>query len=141
MKVSSFNMDEELLAKATELAEDGHPQACAYLGSQYYYGWEIEQDYAKAMKYLTVAAEAGDGMSQFLLGVMYGSGRGVEKDLDATYKWFLAAAENGIPEAMFNVGCMLMKNDNEEDRARGKEWIIKSANAGYDTAADTLRDL
>ena len=134
-------MDEELLAKATELAEDGHPQACAYLGSQYYYGWEIEQDYAKALKYLTVAAEAGDGMSQFLLGFMYGSGRGVEKDLDATYKWFLAAAENGIPEAMFNVGCMLMKNDNEEDRARGKEWIIKSANAGYDTAADTLRDL
>ena len=141
MKVSSFNMDEELLAKATELAEDGHPQACAYLGSQYYYGWEIEQDYAKALKYLTVAAEAGDGMSQFLLGFMYGSGRGVEKDLDATYKWFLAAAENGIPEAMFNVGCILMKNDNEEDRARGKEWIIKSANAGYDTAADTLRDL
>ncbi len=133
-------MDEELLAKATELADAGHPEACAYLGKQYYFGWEIELDYAKALKYLTVASEAGDGMSQFLLGYMYGSGRGVDHDLDAAYKWFLAAAENGIPEAMFNVGCMLMKHDNEEDRALGKEWIIKSAKAGYDAAIDTLDD-
>ena len=133
-------MDEELLAKATELADAGHPEACAYLGKQYYFGWEIELDYAKALNYLTVASEAGDGMSQFLLGYMYGSGRGVDHDLDAAYKWFLAAAENGIPEAMFNVGCMLMKHDNEEDRALGKEWIIKSANAGYDAAIDTLDD-
>ena len=130
-------MNEET-EKILALAEEGDPAACAYLGNEFYFGWNLPQDNDKAFKYLTVAAEYGHPTSQFLLGFMYGSGRGVEKSTDEAYKWFLRAAEQGVPEAMFNVACILRGRGDTE---AAKEWLIKSANAGYDTAADALDDL
>ena len=133
-------MNEEM-QKILELAEQGDPAACAYMGNELYFGWNIPQDLDKAFRYLTTAAEYGHSTSQFLLAFMYGSGRGTEKNDELAFKWFLKAAEQGVPEAMYNVGCTLLHKDSEEDRALGKEWIIRSANAGYGTAYDMLSDL
>ena len=130
-------MNAEKLKLATEMAENGNIEAAAFLGNEYYFGWnELEQDLEKALKFLTLASEGGDAMSQFLLGFMYGSGRGVERNSDKAFEWFLKAAEQGVPEAMYNVARFLLLSPDAEKQAEGKQWMIRSANAGYDAAQE-----
>ena len=123
---------EEKLNAVIELCEEGDPEMCAFLGKEFYYGWNIPQDLDRALRYLTVASENGDAISQFTLGFMYWSGRGTEPDLDKALKWFLLAAEQGVPEAMFNVAKILLTKDFEKNRAEAVEWLKRSANAGYE---------
>ena len=132
---------EEKLQKVIELCEAGDPEMCAFLGKEFYFGWNIPQDLDRAFRYLTTAAKSGDALSQFLLGFMYWSGRGTEPDEDKAYEWFLPAAEQGIPEAMYNVAKILLNRDFENNKAEATAWLNKSANAGYDAAADMLSDL
>ena len=130
-------MNAEKLKLATEMAENGNIEAAAFLGNEYYFGWnELEQDLEKALKFLTIASEGGDATSQFLLGFMYGSGRGVERNSDKAFEWFLKAAEQGVPEAMYNVARFLLLSPDAEKQAEGKQWMIRSANAGYDAAQE-----
>ena len=130
-------MEPEQLQLAIEMAENGNIEAAAFLGNQYYFGWDVlEQDYSKALKFLTIAAEGNHAMSLFLLGYMYGSGRGVERDPVKAFEWFLKAAEQGVPEAMYNVGGALLQSSDPEKKAEGKKWMTLAANAGYDAALD-----
>ncbi|MBO7514873.1 MAG: sel1 repeat family protein [Lachnospiraceae bacterium] len=132
---------EEKLNAVIELCEAGDPEMCAFLGKEFYYGWNVPQDLDRALRYLTVASESGDAISQFTLGFMYWTGRGTEPDLDQAHKWFLLAAQQGVPEAMCNVGSILLAKDREKNRDEAIAWLKRSANAGYDTAYDILSDL
>ena len=132
-------MDEKLKA-VIELCEAGDPEMCAFLGKEFYYGWNIPQDLDRALRYLTVASENGDAISQFTLGFMYWSGRGTEQDLDKALKWFLLSAEQGVPEAMYDVAQILLSKDPEKNKDEAIGWLRRSANAGYDTAYDMLSD-
>ena len=137
-------MDKETETKlkvVIELCEAGDPETCAFLGKEFYFGWNIDQDLDRAFRYLTVAAKDGDAMSQFLLGFMYWSGRGTEPDQDKALDWFLLASDQGVPEAMYNVAKILLAKDEEKNREEAIEWLKRSANAGYDTAYDMLSDL
>ena len=129
------------LEEVIELCENGDPEACAFMGKEYYFGWRIDQDIDKAFRYLSVAAESGDSTSQFLLAFLYGSSRGTEKDNEKALELFLKAAEQGVPEAMYNAGCILLGKPGDEDRALGKKWLVRSANAGYDPAYSKLSEL
>ena len=132
---------EEKLKKVIELCESGDPETCAFLGKEFYFGWNIDQDLDRASRYLGVAAESGDAISQFLLGFMYWSGRGTEADEDKALEWFRLAAEQEVPEAMYNVAKILLSKDAEGNRKEAIEWLVRSSNAGYDTARDMLSDL
>lgn len=137
-------MDEEMQTKLNAViqrCEEGDPEMCAFLGKEFYFGWNIDQDLDRAFRYLTVAAKDGDAMSQFLLGFMYWSGRGTEPDQDKALEWFLLASEQGVPEAMYNVAKILLDKDEENNREEAINWLKRSANAGYDTAYDMLSDL
>ena len=134
------SMDEKLKA-VIELCEAGDPEMCAFLGKEFYYGWNVPQDLDRALRYLTVASENGDAISQFTLGFMYLIGRGTERDQDKALKLFLQAAEQGVPEAMYNVANILLTKDNEKNKDEALEWLKRSANAGYDAAYDMLSDL
>lgn len=132
---------EEKLKAVIQLCEEGDPEMCAFLGKEFYYGWNIPQDLDRALRYLTVASENGDAISQFTLGFMYWSGRGTEPDQDTALKWFLLAADQGIPEAMYNVAKILLTKDFKKNKKEAVEWLIKSSEAGYDAAGDMLSDL
>ena len=134
------SMDEKLKA-VIELCEAGDPEMCAFLGKEFYYGWNVPQDLDRALRYLTVASENGDAISQFTLGFMYLIGRGTERDQDKALKLFLQAAKQGVPEAMYNVANILLAKDNEKNKDEALEWLKRSANAGYDAAYDMLSDL
>ena len=132
---------EEKLKACIELCEEGDPEMCAFLGKEFYYGWNVPQDLDRALRYLTVASEKGDAVSQFTLGFMYWSGRGTEADPDKAFKWFLCAARQDVPEAMYNVAKILLTKDFDKNRDEAIGWLVRSANAGYDAAYDTLSDL
>jgi hypothetical protein len=132
---------EEKLKVIIEACEAGDPELCAFLGKEYYFGWNLEQDLDRAFRYLNTAAEAGDALSQFLLGFMHWSGRGTEPNEEKALRWFLPAAEQGIPEAMYNVAKILLNKDAEGNFEEAKAWLVRSANAGYGAAEDMLSDL
>ena len=132
---------EEKLKACIELCEDGDPEMCAFLGKEFYYGWNIPQDLDRALRYLTVASKHGDAVSQFTLGFMYWSGRGTEPDIDKAYELFLLAAKQDIPEAMYNVAKILLTKDYKKNKDEAMAWLKRSANAGYDAAHDMLFDL
>ena len=137
-------MDQEMETKlkaVIELCEAGDPETCAFLGKEFYFGWNIDQDLDRAFRYLNVAADAGDAMSQFLVGFMHWSGRGTEPGRDKALEWFLKASDQGVPEAMYNVAKILLDQDEEKNREVAINWLKRSANAGYVTAFDMLSDL
>jgi TPR repeat protein len=57
------------------------------------------QDFAAAMKWINVAAEAGYGKAQFALGLMYRQGIGTHVDDIKAYTWFNLAAAQGVDGA------------------------------------------
>ena len=132
---------EEKLNALIGLCEEGDPEMCAFLGKEFYFGWNIEQDLDRAFRYLTTAADSGDAISQFLVGFMHWSGRGTEPDEDKALERFLAASEQGVPEAMYNVAEILLNKDPEGNLEEARAWLIRSSNAGYSTADDMLSDL
>lgn len=136
-------MEPEMEAKLQaiiELCEEGDPEACAFLGKEYYFGWNIEQDLDRALRYLTTAAENGDAISRFLVGFMHWSGRGTEPNEDKALEWFLLAAEQEVPEAMYNAAKILLHKDREKNAEAARNWLVRSANAGYGAAVDMLSD-
>lgn len=137
-------MDEEMQTKLNaviQLCEEGDPEMCAFLGKEFYFGMNVEQDLDRAFRYLNVAAKDGDALSQFLVGFMHWSGRGTEPDQDKALDWFLLASGQGVPEAMYNVAKILMAKDPENNKAEAIKWLKRSANAGYETAYDMLSDI
>ena len=132
---------EEKLQACIELCEEGDPEMCAFLGKEFYYGWNVPQDLERALRYLTVAADNGDAISQFTLGFMYWVGRGTKADIDKALEMFMKASEQNIPEAMYNKAKILLTKDFEKNKDEAIRWLKRSANAAYDAADDMLSDL
>jgi TPR repeat protein len=57
------------------------------LGMLYSHGYGVKQDYAEAIKWYRLAAEAGDRLAQKDLGEMYYNGQGVPQDYLRAYMW------------------------------------------------------
>ena len=81
-------------------AEQGDPDAQYNLGSMFYVGQGVPQDYIQAVKWYTKAAEQGNADAQYSLGLMCTAGTGVTKNYVQAYKWFILAAAQGDPEAI-----------------------------------------
>ena len=70
------------------------------LGSNYNFGWGVEQDYKQAAQWYRKAAEQGYAEAQFNLGLCYEYGKGVEQDYTQAVYWFRKAAEQGLAYAI-----------------------------------------
>src|SRR5437868_1947968 len=68
-------------------AAQGNAQAQSNLGSLYYNGQGIPQDYAKARQWYEKAAAQGYAEAQFSLGVLYSKGRSVPQDYVQARQW------------------------------------------------------
>ena len=69
------------------------------LGSRYFNGNGVEQDYAKAVELYTLAAEQGHREAQFNLGLCYRHGYGVARSYEKAVYWYTRAAEQGHADA------------------------------------------
>ena len=68
------------------------PQEANKLGLNYLNGDGVAQDYAKALKYFSQAAEQGVAEAQNKLGDMYEKGLGINKDYGQALSWYRKAA-------------------------------------------------
>ena len=114
-----------------QAAERGNAAAQNNLGSMYYKGRGVRQDYAEAVKWFRQAAERGDAQAQFNLGIMYDIGRGVSRDDAEAFKWYRQAAERGVADAQFNLGNMYYEGRGvRQDDAEAFKWYRQAAAQG-----------
>ena len=93
------------------IGEKGDKTAQFNLGLTYHYGYGVQQDYAEAFKWYSLAADQGLASAQNNLGLMYYLGDGIAKDYNEAYKWYILAAEQGFASAQFNLGLMYNNGD------------------------------
>src|SRR6266403_1846193 len=81
------------------LAEQGDARAQYQLGTRYFTGAGVSQDYAEALKWFRLSADQENADGQGALGSMYYTGRGVHQDYVLAHMWFnLSAARGAKPE-------------------------------------------
>jgi TPR repeat protein len=104
-----------------------------------YYDQEI---FAKATKYLKIAALQGHIKAQNNLGIMYYDGLGVKEDLAQAAIWYRKSAEQNNVDAQINLAAMYKKGQGvEKNVTQAIYWLRKAAEQGDDYAKDALEEL
>lgn len=100
-------------------------------------------DPAKALHWLSAAAEQGHAEAQFRMGFALSNGllrqaRNPRKAMD----WYRAAAEKGHPLAMYQLARAYDKGEGvEKDLNKALNWYDKAASVGVKEAAQRSREL
>ena len=92
------------LADLRASAEAGDTDTQVLLGTMYYIGDGVPQDFAEAVAWFRKAAEQGDAEALHNIGVSYSKGRGVPQDDIEAVAWYRRAAEQGLADAQFTIG-------------------------------------
>lgn len=130
------------IASLEKIAAQGNAAAQVNLGTLYYNGQGVSQDYQKARKWLEKAATQGEAEAQVKLGYLYYSGQGVRQDYQKAREWWEKAAAQGAATAQFNLGVLYEAGHGvRQDLATAKEWYGKACDNGYQTGCDEYRRL
>lgn len=73
------------------------------LGIIFKYGENIKQDYSEALKFLNLAAEAGDEVAMYELADLYYKGLGVPKEFELSAKWYKYATESNYKSFILEI--------------------------------------
>ncbi len=87
-------------------AEKGDIDAQYILGTMYYDGDGVTQDYKQAAYWFTKGAKQGDARFQLILGMMYYDGQGVPQNYKQAAYWLTKCAEQGDARIQFFLGRM-----------------------------------
>jgi TPR repeat protein len=117
-------------------AKKGDSKAMLALASLYTTGGEIEPDADAARRWLTRAAEAGNGDAMIQLGIFaLNGGRGTPSDPTAAFKWFHRSAQAGNVTGMIDVAvCYAKGTGTGVDRQRAIEWARRALAASGNDA-------
>jgi TPR repeat protein len=85
------------------LATQGDVDAQYKLGSLYYSGSGVKQDYSQAALWYRRAAQQGNVDAQYSLGNMFLMGEGIGQDDEQAAQWYTLAAEQGHSSAKHNL--------------------------------------
>ena len=118
------NNPEKGLEFIKKAAEQKYVEAEYQLGSIYYDGKYVEQDYALAFEWLKKAAVESHPIALFELGVMYHKGQYVPVDEEQAFRLYLRSAEAGYGLAMANVGMRYVQGRGvRQDIPEGITWL------------------
>ena len=129
-------LDEDLSAEqnfsACQIAaKNGEADAQKELGSLYFTGEGVQQDFAQALHWYTQAAEQGHAVATYNVGVLHDKGLGLKKDYKEAGKWYRKSADLGYSTAQYNLGIMYEYGQTvEEDPALAMELYLKAAEQG-----------
>ena len=84
------------------------------LGSMYYNGDGVKQDYSKAGEWYEKAAKQEDAIAQYNLGRMYQNGQGVEQSDSNAIRWYAKAAAQGDEDAQVAINAILAEKRSRE---------------------------
>ncbi len=120
-------------------AERGDARAQFDLGSAYYYGKEIPQNYAEALRWYKMAADQAEPRAEDALGYMYLTGRGVAEDHVEALRWYKRAAGHGGAKGQFDLGTVYGQGVVvPPDYLEASRWFRKAADQNYARAQDAM---
>ncbi|OQY55555.1 MAG: hypothetical protein DRR08_02820 [Candidatus Parabeggiatoa sp. nov. 2] len=123
--LSTTQTEIELLRQAAEL---GYVAAQFQLGTAYYTGQGVPQDFQEAVKWYRKVAEQGFAVAQHNLGVAYSKGEGVPQNYEKAFGWYRKAAEQGDSSAQNNLGNMFRRGQGvPKDYVEAVKWYRKAA--------------
>ncbi|MDR0845998.1 MAG: sel1 repeat family protein [Lactobacillales bacterium] len=112
-------------------ALDGDAECQSDIGFAYLVGQLVSQDYDKALKWLSKAAEQGNPNAQSNLGYLYAEGVGVQSDTSIAIDWYLKAAESGNAIAQNNLATYYYRGEGvEQSFDEAVYWYKKAADQG-----------
>jgi uncharacterized protein len=80
------------VAALIKASEQGDAKSQFVLGSYYYFGIRIFQDYTEAVKWYRKAADQREASAQYSLGAVYADGTGVAQDYVLAHMWWSLSA-------------------------------------------------
>ena len=118
-------------------AEQGDATAQALMGSVYYLGRSVPQNYTEAVKWFRLAAYQGHAVAQYTLGLSFYSGKGVPQDYQEAVKWFRLAAEQGETDAQASLGVIYFSGEGvPRDYVQAYAWSNLAATHGHKKAVE-----
>jgi uncharacterized protein len=138
--IVTHNVDQaDYVATLATFAEWGDAKAQHNLAAIYLEGLEVEQDYAQALHWHTLAAKQDYVLAQHDLGTMYLEGLGVVPDIAQALYWFTKAAEHGDAKAQSNLGILYATGQGvAEDVVQAAKWFHISAASGLQDGIENL---
>ena len=114
-------------------AEKGVASAQGALGTMYYNGEGVPQNYAVAAIWYRQAAYQGVTYAQELIGDMYYYGEGVPQDYAFSAMWYRRAADQGAAYAQGAIGLMYLHGDGvPQDYVHAYKWFHLAASGNLD---------
>ena len=113
------------------LANQGHAESQADLGSLYDLGRGTPRDDIEAVKWYRLAADQGSARAQFSLASKYISGQGVPRDNAEAKKWARFSAEQGDTSGQMLLGWMYLSGKfGPKDSNKARPWYEAAAKSG-----------
>lgn len=125
------------LTDLKRMAVGGNGDAQVELAWRYYHGFDLQQNHAEAVRWLTPITDRPRALN--LLAWCYFFGRGVAEDPSAAARLWQAAAEQGSEKAMFCLGlCHTFGFGVPRQPSVGLDWYVRAAEKGNREAAFEL---
>ena len=119
-----------------QAANNGDPAAMFKYALILMEGRYVKRDRKKADELMKKAADLGNASAQFNYGQTLVADMPGERGLKAAMPYYEKSAEQGIADAQYALSQIYLNVDGIEEskRARAREWLLRAARAGYDTA-------
>ncbi len=119
-----------------QAAQGGDPSAMFKYALLLMEGKEVPRDKVKADEYMRRAADAGNGSAQFNWAQILVSDNPGVRGLTLAMPYYEKAAEQGIADAQYALAQVYsaLKDVPADKKARAREWMMRAARAGFDTA-------
>ncbi len=107
-----------------------NPKAQFQMGEIFCFGFfDVQQDYAEALKWYMMAAQQNHVKAMYRLGSMYLDGLGVNVDYTQALMWLEKAANNGLADAQCKMGNLYYSGKGVEvNYIKAAEWFQKARN-------------
>ena len=113
------------------------------LGTMYYIGQGVSQNYKKAEFWYLQSALEGYPEGQYKLANLYYLGLSGNKDYKESTRWFLKAAENGHTFSQYRLGAIYHYGITgiNTDKKASIFWLTKASNKGNKAARNLLNKI
>jgi TPR repeat protein len=119
-----------------QAADGGDPAAMFKYALLLMEGARVPEDRKKADELMKKAADLGNPSAQFNYGQVLVATSPGEKGLRDALPYYEKSAEQGTADAQYAISqiYVTLKDVPEEKRKRAREWLLRAARAGFDTA-------
>ncbi|MCA1492414.1 tetratricopeptide repeat protein [Sinorhizobium alkalisoli] len=119
-----------------QAAGNGDPAAMFKYALMLMEGRYVERDRKGSEALMKKAADLGNASAQFNYGQTLVADMPGPRGLKAAMPYYEKSAEQGIADAQYALSQIYLNVDgiDETKRARAREWLMRAARAGYDTA-------